>query len=481
MRCFVYTAKLEQYLVFETEILHLIRMFTLRRLQQLNYIVLLLITATGLITIIFYILYNPVRGDEALSFMHSDPGLFSPAEVWMHISSGADHSYLHTLLLNVIFRVFGYHIYVQRIFSFACWLLAAYLLYRVFAHHYRQKQAFAVAGVFALFSNLGMFLASDGRFYALTWVCALLSLSVFFNARSFTMRQCIIIVIVQLMSLLVNPQLIIWHGLLLTMCFFTTTDFREVAKAMLSVCTAAFIYALFFQISAFDTYIADTYSPELFTFRYNPSIVEWPFRWILLPDFPGVGDKADALLTCAAVLVFVYFALSRKQIRLTNPFSHLAILFISFVLLLALAITFAGIRVWETRYFTFGFYIVPFFSVALFPRAFVQKKYQWVLFALLFFQLNRVASDAYESVGRKNHWNVREQLIQSLKPGNRPLLFIEKCDSIYSPFRLAGMVYVLNADIRPHLNYCYCSSDTLRAAYFERLNSFGYRMRFIPD
>jgi hypothetical protein len=456
-------------------------MFTLRRLKQLNYLVLLLISATGLFTITQHILYNPVRGDEALSFMHSDPDLFSVGDVWLHVASGADHSYLHATILHAVFRLFGYHIYVQRLLSLACWLVAAYLVYRIFAPYFKHKQALSIAGVLTLFSNLGFYLASDGRFYAITLVFALLSLQLFMNVRTFTMRQCIYIIIIQLISLLINPQLIIWHALLLILCFFTTSDFREVAKAMLSVCVAAFIYALFFQISAFNVYITDTYSPELFTLRFHPSIAEWPFRWILLPDFPFVSDKVDALLTSTTFVVLVYYSVSRKQIRLTNPLSAVAIVFISFVLLLVLAMTFAGIRVWESRYFTFGFYIVPFFIMALFQRTLTQKKFQWILFAFLVLQLNRVTGDVYETTIRKNEWKVRAQRIQTIKPDIRPLIFKESCDNIYYPFRVAGVVYVLNPSVRQNIDYSYCSSDTLRAAYFERLNDFGYRMKFLPD
>src|SRR5688572_29507127 len=77
--------------------------------------------------ILHFIVYNPIRGDEFLSFLHSDPGWESLGVVMGHIYGGADNSYTHAAILYFAFSFFGHSIVVQRMVSLAFWFVGMFL------------------------------------------------------------------------------------------------------------------------------------------------------------------------------------------------------------------------------------------------------------------------------------------------------------------------------------------------------------------
>jgi hypothetical protein len=112
---------------------------------------------------------NQVRGDEFLSFLHSDPEQFDLLQVFQNIHNGADHSYLHAGFVWMAFKLFGYQIVVQRGVSMFFWLLSGGLLYVMMRKWNWSSLQISVAIALIMFSNLGIFLATDGRFYAMVF------------------------------------------------------------------------------------------------------------------------------------------------------------------------------------------------------------------------------------------------------------------------------------------------------------------------
>ncbi len=138
--------------------------------QQLIHFFLNCLSAFGIWIMYSMLEVNTIRGDEFLSFLHSDPD-WSYSDVIRHIHGGADNSYVHAIILRFAFASFGHTIVIQRSISMVAWLLGMLFLYGVIRKS-NDKGFNSFLMVFTGFSNFGFFLATDGRFYSLLFCLA---------------------------------------------------------------------------------------------------------------------------------------------------------------------------------------------------------------------------------------------------------------------------------------------------------------------
>jgi hypothetical protein len=458
-------------------------MIRYKYLHRILLIFCLLILVWGITIAIQSLLYNGIRGDEALSFMHSDPHLFSTAQVWSNIKQGADHSFIHASVLRLLFNGFGYHIYVQRVFSFLIWIIFAIIFFQ-FAYKYNgSKLVTLFALVLSLFSSTGLWLSADGRFYALTALAGLIHLHVFlyFNTEKNGQRHALLFFI-QFISLLINPILGVWHALLVVSAFFIFS-MRETAWYM----GGAFLAWLFFEIAfngnAFDAYFLEAYTIKPFTFKWNSNILEWPFRWLLVPYIPLLPDWVGAIILLILLLVISWTKLQKiihssfLKTGLIQPFDIVVLVFLIFTIFLSIATLAGGIAVWPYRYFAFGYFVIPIWLAKfLYKQIQFSRAAQLALILLMCGWLLRIYGEQIKVNERRLLWN--NWATTSL---SNQTIFEELCDNNYEPFVQAGQVYVRNTELRSKIEFHFCSADSLRAQYFTRLGVMGYKIKFVPS
>lgn len=457
-------------------------MIRYKHIHRVLYVCCLLFLLWGTAIAVQACLYNGIRGDESLSFMHSNPNLFSFGQVWSHIKQGSDHSFIHASVLQLLFDGLGYHIYVQRGFSFFTWIVFGFVLFGFANKHTGSKLAALFALILSLFSSSGFWLAADGRFYALTALAGLLHVYVFlyFNIGQSWQRH-LLLFFIQFISLLINPILGVWHVLLVTSAFFTYS-MRETALYMLGAFGAWLIYQMACSGNAFDGYFWAVYSIKPFIFQWDNSLLEWPFRWILVPHFPFASDWIGAcfllllLIAIAFPIVQKFHFIDFFKKEFVKPFDVVVLVFLFFTVALVLATLVGGIAVWPYRYFAFGYYVVPIWLAGfLYRQTQYHRVAQVVLLLLLCGWFLRLASEQAKVTERRRVWNEWTPATHTDQ-----VVFEEKCDNNYEPFVQAGQLYVRNEHMRAHIKFRYCVGDSLRAQYFDRLSKMGYQIKFVP-
>jgi uncharacterized membrane protein YwzB len=453
-----------------------------KKFHRVLYAICILLITWGTSIAVQACLYNNIRGDEALSFMHSNPELFTLAQVWSQIKYGVDHSFIHAATLQLLFDGFGYHIYVQRGFSFLVWVVFAVLLFGL-AYKYSCSRLVALLTlVLTLFSSMGFWLAADGRFYALTALAGLVHMYIFlYYTNTKTSVRHLLLLVIQLLSLLINPMLGVWHMLLVIAAFFIYS-MRETARYMIGAFLAWLVYKLVFSGNAFDSYFLDAYAIRPFTFQWDATILEWPFRWLMVPSLPYMPDWIGALVLVILILAVVWPSAQKItpddlfKKGFVKPFDVVVLVFVFFAIMLSIATIAGGIAVWPFRYFAFGYFVIPIWlSRFLILQTQYHRVAKVVLIALLCGWLLRMYAEQVKVNERRQIWNAWTHENVAAKT-----VFEEHCNNNYEPFVQAGQLYVRDEAARSKIEFHYCAEDTLRAQYFERLNKLRYPIQFVP-
>lgn len=445
------------------------------------------LTVTVLCLIILGILFsvyhmlqvNQIRGDEFLSFLHSDPEQFELLQVLQNIYNGADHSYVHAGFVWMAFKLFGYHIVVQRGVSMFFWLLSGWLLYMILRKWNWSNLQISLAIALILFSNLGIFLATDGRFYSMVMFFALLQMHLLLSMQEWKIKDFICIFILQLLSLLVSPIMLLWSMMLSAAWAFQGKYEARKLLIILAVAGSYLVYYFFFRVKAFDSYFADAYFNFTFLFRPEITLIEWPFRWVMLPDIPFLSDQVDGLIILIAIVV-LFIAFYKRKYKLDLPLQVVlvSLVFAGIVLVLVLLTIFTDVQQWPVRYFAFAFFLLGIVLTAL---IFVFEKHPSFYAMLTIFTLLLLGRSVAELNKMPERYAKLRQLEQQVLNDDETILHFCECDSVgdYAQFLMLGERYVHYPILRNKLVFSYDSKDPMRAAYFNRLKAMNYRLKMI--
>jgi hypothetical protein len=422
---------------------------------------------------------NQVRGDEFLSFLHSDPEQFDLLQVLQNIHNGADHSYVHAGFVWMAFKLFGYHIVVQRSVSMFFWLLSGGLLYVMMRKWNWCNLQISLAIALILFSNLGIFLATDGRFYSMVMFFALLQLKFMLTIQEWNGKHYIGLFAFQLLSLLLSPIMLLWSVMLTAGAILERKWTIRNLFMFITILSSYLIYYFFFRVKAFDSYFTEAYINFTFLFKPEISLIEWPFRWLMLPDIPFLSDQMDALvLVIAIVVMFVAFYKSKYKLELPSQVVSVSFVFGGIVLVLVLFMSFTDIQLWPVRYFAFAFFLIGILLAAL---VFVFEKnssFYAILTIGSLLLLGRVVSEMNKLPERYAKLGLLEQNVMI---ENNTIVYFCECDSAsdYSQFLMLAERYVHYPILRDELVFSYDNKEPMRAAYFNRLKAMDYKLEMI--
>ncbi|MES2560097.1 MAG: hypothetical protein V4590_10175 [Bacteroidota bacterium] len=432
---------------------------------------------------------NPIRGDEFLSYLHSDPR-WTYAEIIRHIQGGADNSYVHAVILRWAFGAFGHTIVVQRAVSLVAWLVGVLLLYGVIKKN-NNKGFNSFLLVCTGFSNIGFFLATDGRFYALLFLLATASLYIYLNRLRWSILvSTVLFTIVQLLGLLTSANFIVFQflfaGAMMGMFLFEHNRARVLDAGMWvgSIVVAATVYFSFCKIPYFHSYFLSGFFTEVpIRMEDLKTFASIPFRWLMLPHIPYGSDVADVLLF---VLMAGAFAGYHRKAIVTGIKSATAksrfIGLMAIGLLVGLGVQLFlycvnGFPLWESRYYAAVFFVVPAALLLLLSDVFTIK----ILLVCCCLWLTRLAVVEYPKIGeRKETLGVIAQRHVEILSQPKPVLFAEQMQNHQSSlFVLMGNLYIRYPETRGKLFLMSDPTVVERAAYFKRLSDWHYPMGLV--
>lgn len=440
-------------------------------------------------SIVSFLSVNHIRGDEFLSYLHSHPN-YTLAEVLTHIAAGADHSYTHSALLWLSFNVFGYTIVVQRALSLCCWALSAFLFMQVIKSSVLSSLWRYVITIATFFSNMGIFLATDGRFYSMLLLTALLQLWFIFTAlKNNKPLNWLVLLVLQLLALFTSPLMVLFPCMLFSGLYIMYLRYREKLflqqsiRLLLSAIITSLVYFSFFKVNDQLTHFTTKYSISSFALHLppDPHFFELPFRWVLIPDFPFLSNTADGILFL--ILFVVLIVTGRKQLNSHFQFAPLLqkmMVVLALLLLAGFGIHFSlhlffSIPAWPNRYYAFVFFAFPF-AILVTGIYGISEKYRLFFFLLLsVLMLNRAYQEHEKVAERKQVLNKKELDLSGLLGNTCKAVCIEKFGGNYSEFANFGEWYIRFPELRPRLYYLYTIQDDERAAYFNTLKQMGYK------
>lgn len=446
--------------------------------------------ALGIYIILHFIVYNAVRGDEFLSFLHSDPQWESLRLVMSHIHAGADNSYTHAALLYLAFTAFGYSMIVQRLVSLAFWMLGMYFVRQIISKG-TQHQLHSWLAVFMIaFSNFGIYLATDGRFYAILFCLAAAQLLVYLNrAQLKPVLYLLLLFIIQLAGFLTSSNFTVLQCLfipaLLVYSFFnrSAAENKLALYAVIATALSSSLYFIFFRIPYFHHFfLANLFTAKPFSSQLLTEFISTPFRWIMIPHLPFLSDAADSVLLCASIffLLFVKRAeLTRVSRALPGSFTVTGIIaLLLFLLMLAqlAMMLLTGFPLWITRYYAAVFFTTGItLSLIFFPL--INNRILGIFLVLLCLRLTGVE---FPKIGtRKTEHDNAANEQRALVESKTPVIF-EETETDYAAFSQLGNMYVHNPSLRNRLVLKYNEKDTERANYFLRLKAMHYPLQLMP-
>lgn len=416
---------------------------------------------------------NEMRGDEFLSYLHSNPRFTLP-EIIQHVQGGADHSYTHAVLLNLAFRLFGYTIEVQRYCSWVCWLAGIALLYRML-NNISERRLPEWAMAFIAFSNMGFFLASDGRFYSLLFVCGIAWVGVLLSARP----SLWLLLLLNLLGLLTSPNFVLLQLVAIPACLLSKkiTWSRQWLLLLAATGFANVLYFTVCKIPYFHQYFSAGFTtPVPFNWQAVQTALDIPFRWMLLLHLPGATPVIDAMLNLLLLVVvgWVYRKSIRTVYKQFNANQQLIMwmgigAMVLFVLHLA-AYGVLGWPTWSFRYFgilsCWGAAAIIVF-VARSPRGWVTVLFIGAVLRLAMVEWPKIPERYAE---RQQLKQAAQQLINQPKP----ILFVEDLTNPKPVFSWLGNMYALYPESRTKLFFKPDPANPERIAYFQRIGDWHY-------
>lgn len=339
----------------------------------------------GVVLMWRFIQVNHIRADELLSYSHS--AFFTPVQAFQNIQAGVDHSYTHAVLLSIVFKLAGAGIQAQRLLSMCFWALGGFVLFRLLRKQHVAAELALLAVVLVLFSNLGIFLATDGRFYAMLFCFALLQCSQVLSLNESSGKlSWFMFLITAFLGVLTSMLYLVFLFFLLLLILFVRLKVSQVHfplnKLLFGLLVIAGVYFVFFRIDFFIGFLEQVYVHDVVPHMPSSEQLTTPFRWIMLPHVPFASLPADAVLfslffTC---LMFLYRKPTKGNLMYT--FSFTAVLFLVLLLVMQLLLqAVAGIPVWVPRYYAIVFFCVPVLLVLMLDR--VEHKMKTLLIIFL--------------------------------------------------------------------------------------------------
>lgn len=452
--------------------------------QRLIHLLLNSIAIFGVWIIYKMIEVNAIRGDEFLSYLHSDPR-WTYSQIIQHIHGGADNSYTHAIVLRWIFGLFGHTIIVQRLLSLCFWLLGSILLLRIVKTP--NNKGFNSFLLFCVgFANFGFFLATDGRFYSILFCLAVASLYVYFKKQQWKVFTSMIVFTgIQMLGLLTSPNFIVFQILFVVthIAMMVWHDRKEAFFAIIKweacLLLSVVLYFSFFKVPYFHTYFLHGFFTSVaFSTGDIATFVSIPFRWFMLPHFPFCSDRVDGMVFLLAVIGLTgYFAKKIvSAVRLYAQVSKFFVLMAIFLLLgigIQLVLYFLiGIPMWESRYYATVFFVLPLAVLSLL-RDVLSIKIMLLICCLWFMRLVAVEYPKLEA-RRMDLLKVSElQLLVMNNP--KPSLFIDQLENRQSSqFVAMANVYIRFPNLRDKIFLQVDSTSSERTAYFKRLSDWHY-------
>lgn len=427
---------------------------------------------------------NTIRGDEFLSYLHSDPRWSYP-EIIAHIHGGADNSYVHAVLLRWFFEMFGHTIVVQRTVSAIGWVLGLWAVYGSVRFIEWKKVRYVILMLIG-FSNFGFFLATDGRFYSWLFCWAALSFSIYVNRYQFSKSTSLILfAVVQLLGLLTSASFLIFQLLfslaLLGVAIYKRSEVRlpESLKWLGCVLVTAIIYFTWLKIPYYHSYFfKGIFTAGSFNLNELKTFVSIPFRWLFLPHVPGASDEVDGvvfLMTVIGVLFYFRKPIFKQESVVSEREQLLGLMAIGILAGMGIQLLLYAVKgypLWEGRYYAIVFFFIPI-ALGVFLRNVLSNKLIMVCACLW---LTRLVMVEYPKIEiRRSVLASVNQLQQTIMAQSKPTLFLEHMDNKQSSlFGQMGNVYVRYPQTREKLFLMSDPSVPERTAYFKRLSEWHY-------
>jgi hypothetical protein len=441
----------------------------------------------GVFVILRLIAVNAVRGDEFLSFLHSAPHWDSLPVVIRNIHAGADHSYVHASILYGAFSLFGHDLIVQRLVSLIFWASGLAVLYLVLRKGDHQRLWLLFALFFTAFSNFGIYLATDGRFYSILFFIATLQLAVYTYRSSFSYPVYgILLFLVQLTGLLTSSNFIVLQCIFLPSMLLNRLILQQRYENRLILTTAAatllssLLYFTCFRINYFHHFfLQNLFTAKPVANHLLAEFISTPFRWFMVPHIPFLPDPLDVLAFCGftAILLVIkrkelgtIFQEFADQYRLINMMASVLLTLMPVQLVLMWTV---GFPLWTTRYYT-GVFIVVTIVIAGLLFHLLNIRVLAVLIVLMCFRLPAVEYPKIEA-RRQVQEAVAEQDRQlTSQPG---MIVFTETETDYSAFPRMAHIYISQPEVRPRLMLDYNEADTERMYYFLKLEKLGYPLQ----
>lgn len=459
--------------------------------QHLIHAVLFFLSALGLWIIYSMLDVNTIRGDEFLSYLHSDPR-WSYTEIITHIHGGADNSYVHAVVLRCFFELFGYTIVVQRAVSFLAWGLGLWVLYGIIKPHMSQTMRY-VALLLIGFSNSGFFLATDGRFYSLLFCCALISLFCYLNRKKWSHRlvMCMFIVI-QFAGLLTSAGFVVFQLLFLIVVIGVRVFSKNRALLVesipwvLCVLLPVVVYFTWLKIPYYHFYFLTGIVTEVpFSQTELKTFVSIPFRWFFLPHFPLASDEVDGVLFLLLILGLIGYyrdIIFRKPNFKEEREVFVVLMAVGVLLGLMLQLLLyvvKGYPLWESRYYAAVFFVVPLALILVLKEI---KTIKMLVLIMCLWMFRMVGIEHSKIEERRNKMKEVEHLQSTILERTKPTLFIEQLKNRQSSvFGMMGNLYVRYPATREKLFLKIDTTEQARKAYFERLSGWRYPLGTVTE
>lgn len=336
---------------------------------RLLYLLLGVTVILGLWAMLRFTEVNRIRGDEFLSFLHSDPAFHpSAAGVWKNIGEGADNSYIHAVLLQQWFARLGAGIVQQRLLSLLFWAIGGACLAGILALYRKPFAHVVLFWVLVQFGNMGFLLADDGRFYSLHYagILALFLATARFLEKEKRTWLLPVIALLTFTALLTTALAAVFLLFLLLALFLVAAGrlvaFRQAALIALAVLIPLLTYFAFFRIGHFHAHFTS------WLFRQATSdalpladFAGTPFRFYLNAKLPGLPDVFGVAVTLLVLGVFYRFSRSEPGsypavVLLVNK---LALLILVLLVLQLLAHGLFSWPLWPYRYYAGLGWVLP--------------------------------------------------------------------------------------------------------------------------
>lgn len=438
--------------------------------------VLLALIATSMLWVLMQFIHvNHIRGDEFLSFLHSNPEKFDLMDVMGNIHQGADHSYSHAALLWASFSMFGYTIIVQRLVSFVFWIITGILLYQLMKQWKWPLEYICLTMVLILFSNLGIFLATDGRFYSMVSCLAIAYWLWLSKSINQSITYLLMHLAFSLIMLLTSPLLFIWQVVAMCVCVIRLCTKMISIKLFMShvavVLLSWVVYMIFFKV----TFMVDFFSNPLkmeywgWTGKFDTDVFQIPFRSMMLPGIPFAGDIANGLLA-GVVFCFAIWSLPKSEfLYCKHELYEYSVVVACLMILLVFVPVFIPVPIWPIRYYAICFFLFGLVFIQVLKQLTNHKKWQVIIIGYLLLLVVRVAME-------NNKIALRQKQLMQLPMHQK--LFVENGDGDYTEFVKMGELYVRFPELRNTLQFRFYNTDKQRAAYFIRLKEMGYAVNW---